>query len=318
MNLDAFLDLPTEEVAQLVRETGPKVCVFPINGTRRWFVLEQSAPETEGFSRSYLDTMTKKHIELYQLFFDHGVETLLTPIFGPDLLKRGDDYIRMAIEGMVRLGTHIDFLAFYEAQGVRVRFYGDYQEYLDPTPCDLLSSAFDGITQDTLSHDRCRLFFGVFAHDAVETIARIAVDFYQEHGYTPDRRTLIESYYGEYVAPVDFFIGFDKFSAFDMPLVSTGTEDLYFTVAPSPCLTLRQLRSILYDHIYVRPEMETDYSDLTPKGRSLMAEFYRVNLERTQGVGARHELAGFWYPLPQVELPQSFTEPSSQEARHGS
>jgi tuberculosinol/isotuberculosinol synthase len=317
-DLEAFLRLPTEEVAQLVREAGPKVCVFPINGTRRWFVLEHGTSDTENFSAGYLDAMTEKHIELYRLFFDHGVDTLLTPIFGPDLLERGDDYVRMAIEGMARLGTHPDFLAFYTAYGVRVRCYGDYPAYLDPASSDLLSSVFSGITRDTLHHNRCRLFFGIFAHDAAEAVARTTVDFYRRHGAVPDRRTLVESYYGEYVAPVDFFIGFGKFSVFDMPLVSTGEEDLYFTVAPSPCLTARQLRTILYDHIYFRPANETDYSDLTPEDRSLMREFYLLNLERTQGVGARQESADFWYPLPQVRLPMSFTRSSSQETGHGS
>ncbi len=39
-------------------------------------------------------------------------------------------------------------------------------------------------------------------------------------------------YYGEYVAPVDLFVGFDKFCTFDMPLIATGDEDLYFHGQP--------------------------------------------------------------------------------------
>jgi tuberculosinol/isotuberculosinol synthase len=310
MDLDAFLDLPTEEVARLVREAGPKVCVFPINGTRRWFMLEHVAPDGDGRSENYLDVMTKRHIELYQLFFDHGVDTLLTPIFGPDLLERGHDYVRMAIEGMARLGTHPDFLTFYESYDVRVRFYGEYQAYLDRASSDYLSRIFDGVTKDTLSHKRYRLFFGVFAHDAVETVARLSAAFYDRHRRVPNKRALVELYYGEHVAPVDFFIGFDRFSAFDMPLVSTGAEDLYFTVAPSPYLTARQLRVILYDHLYVRPDEENDYSNLTSRDWNLMRDFYRANLENTQGVGARKKRGSFWYPLPQVQVPESLRHTS--------
>ena len=40
MELESFLQLPLEEAARLVRADGPKVAVFPINGTRRWFMLE--------------------------------------------------------------------------------------------------------------------------------------------------------------------------------------------------------------------------------------------------------------------------------------
>jgi tuberculosinol/isotuberculosinol synthase len=305
MNQEKFMNLSTEKVAELVRETGPKVCVFPINGTRRWFMMEYPASDSEGTPKSYLDVMTARHIELYQLFFDHGVDTLLTPIFGPDLLRRGNDYTRMAVEGMARLGNHPDFLTFYSDCGVRVRFYGDYRDYLNTAQADDLSRTFDRITRQTLSHDQHRLFFGVFAHDAVETVAALSAEFYDEHGYVPDKPTLVKLYYGEHVASVDLFIGFDKFSAFDMPLVSTGEEDLYFTVAPSPYMTQRQLRVILYDHLYMRPEGRMDYSDLTSCDWALMRDFYHANLEKTQGVGTRKTKGSFWHPLPQVELPEN-------------
>jgi tuberculosinol/isotuberculosinol synthase len=308
MNLETFLSLPRKEASQLVRRAGPKVCVFPINGTRRWFVLEHLTDSAGGSSNSYLDAASKRHIELYRLFFDHGIDTLLTPIFGPDLLVRGDAYVSMAVEGMARLGTDPRFLAFYQSYGVRVRFYGDYRRYLERTSANYLLDIFSETTERTLSHGRCRLFFGVFAHDAAETIARIAVDFYKRHRRVPRRRTLVESYYGEYVAPVDFFIGFDRFSAFDMPLVATGKEDLYFTVAPSPYLTERQLRVILHDHIYVRPDQEIDYSHLESEDWDLMRDFYRANLGKTQGVGARKNSGGFWYPLPQVQLPETLRD----------
>jgi tuberculosinol/isotuberculosinol synthase len=310
MKREAFLSLPADEVAQLVREAGPKTCVFPINGTRRWFTLEHAADSAGAYATSYLDTATERHIELYRLFFDHGIDTLLTPIFGPDLLERGEAYVGMAAEGMARLGTHPSFLGFYAAYDVRVRFYGDYRRYLEGTAADYVPDVFDDAAKRTASNKQHRLFFGVFAHDAWETVAGIAVDLHQRLGSVPDKRALVESYYGEYVAPVDFFIGFDKFSAFDMPLVSTGEEDLYFTVAPSPYLTERQLRTILYDHIFVRPDEETDYSDLAAGDWALMRDFYQANLEKTQGVGARKSCGSFWYPLPQVELPECLTDAS--------
>ena len=33
--LERFLQLHTDEVAEIVRTSGTKVCVFPFNGTRR-------------------------------------------------------------------------------------------------------------------------------------------------------------------------------------------------------------------------------------------------------------------------------------------
>ncbi len=302
MDLETFLSLPTEEVARIVREAGPKVCVFPINGTRRWFMLEYSTSLKEQWAADYLHAVSKRHIELYRVLFEHGIDYLLTPIFGPDLLERGKAYMDLAAEGMTYLVTHKMFIDFYEACDVRVRFYGDHRRYLEHTPYAYLSDMFDEIAERTRLHQRYRLFFGVFAHDATEAVARLAIEYYRQNQCVPDKRTLVELYYGEYVPPVSFFIGFDKFAAFDMPLVATGSEDLYFTVAPSPYLTEKQLREILYDHLYMRPG-ESDYEDLSAEDLEVMREFYNLNREKTIGVGAKLVRGEFWCPLPQVEIP---------------
>jgi tuberculosinol/isotuberculosinol synthase len=310
MDLETFRSLPTADVAQLVRDGGTKVCVFPINGTRRWFMMEHLLEQEEDFASAYLDVSGRGHIELYQLLFDHGLDTLLTPVFGPDLLRRGVDYMRVVVEGLSRLATHPDFLNFYEAYGVRVRFYGDYRKFFGSTAyASCLVDLFDEVTARTAMHDRHRLFFGVCAQDATETVAEQVVRYYAEHGHVPDKRTLIELYYGEYVEPVDLFIGFDKPSVFDMHLVATGNEDLYFTVSPSLYLNKRQLRDILYDHLYTRREQAPDYSAIGANDWAFIREFYQANRERTLGVGARQKNGGFWYPLPQVELPPGFVEP---------
>jgi tuberculosinol/isotuberculosinol synthase len=246
----------------------------------------------------------KRHIELYRLFFDHGVDTLLTPIFGPDLLERGEAYAEMATEGLALLATHADFLEFYNVYRVRVRFYGDYREFFGSTPYSYLADLFDEATARTLSHDRHQLFFGVCAQSASETIARLAIQYHAEHGRVPNQRKLIEMYYGEYVEPVDLFVGFDKFCVFDMPLVATGNEDLYFTVSPSPYLSERQLRDILFDHLYSRRGGEPDYSVMGPDDWARMNVFYKANMDRTLGVGTK--LGQIWYPLPQVEVPSDF------------
>ena len=255
---------------------------------------------------AYLDIAGKRHVELYQLLFDHGLDTLLTPVFGPDLLERGETYLKAAANGMARLATHPDFTDFYRAYGVRVRFYGDYRRFFAGTPYAFLSDLFDEATAQTMTHNRCRLFIGVCANDAAETLVRLSIGYHAEHGQAPDKRALVELYYGEYVPPVDLFIGFDKFCTFDMPLVANGNEDLYFTVSPSPYLAARQLRAILYDHLYTRRVEEPDYATLPPEDWALMREFYRANREKTQGVGVLR--GDIWYPLPQVKFPDGFAE----------
>lgn len=316
MDLGAFQSLSIPQVAELVRASGPKVCVFPINGTRRWFMLEHTVPEGADWAAAYCDVAAERHIELYRLFFDHGVGTLLTPIFGPDLLERGEEYARMATEGLALLATDPRFLEFYRDYDVRVRFYGDYRRFFASTAYDYLSDLFDEAAARTVAHNRHRLFFGVCAHDAAETVGALAVQYHAEHGRLPDKQALVRMYYGEHVEPVSLFIGFDKPCVFDMPLVATGSEDLYFTVSPSPYLTARQLRAILYDHLYSRRGEDADYAPLEAGEWHAMGEFYRANRDNTLGVGAR--VGQIWFPLPQVTLPpESSVAVSVSESEKG-
>ncbi len=316
MDLEAFQGLSTPQVAELVRASGPMVCVFPINGTRRWFMLEHAVPEGADWAAAYCDVAAARHIELYRLFFDHGVGTLLTPIFGPDLFERGDEYAKMATEGLVLLATDPGFLEFYRDYGVRVRFYGDYRRFFASTAYDYVSDLFDEATSRTAAHNRYRLFFGVCAHDAAETVGALAVQYHSEHGRLPVKQALVRMYYGEDVEPVSLFIGFDKPCAFDMPLVATGSEDLYFTVSPSPYLTLRQLRTILYDHLYSRRGEDADYAPLGAGEWQAMRRFYRANLDNTLGVGVR--VGQIWYPLPQVtQSPDPCTAAAEAESEKG-
>jgi len=289
------LNLPAEEVAHIVNGSGPKVCVFPINGTRRWFILEFGQQAGDDPISAYMDIASQKHIDLYRLFFSHGIDTLLTPAFGPDLLLRGDNYVRrIGAGGLARLASHPVFLNFYDEYDVRVHFYGDHRRSLSQTEYAYLSDLFEEVAEKTKHHDRYRLFFGVFAQDATQTIAERSADYFSKYGKAPDKRTLIEMYYGEYVEPVNIFIGFDKFSVFDMPLLATGEEDVYFTISPSPYMTECQLRMILHDHIYLRRAPEPDFFTMSLEARNELRQFYIQHQEDTLGIGQLRQ--GVWIP----------------------
>jgi hypothetical protein len=116
----------------------------------------------------------------------------------------------------------------------------------------------------------------------------------------PTRQEIIEAYYGEYVEPVDLFIGFDQLAAFDMPLIATGNEDLYFTISPSPYLDTTTLRSILYDHMYAR-KVDDNYESLNEDDWRMMDKFYRLNRHGVLGIGRAYQEGKFWHPIQQVE-----------------
>jgi hypothetical protein len=293
MDFDTFLNLQRSEVAEEVRRAQATVCAFPINGTRRWLLLEHPDASTS----DYLELNGQQHVELYRLLFEHGIDTLLAPIFEPVMQQRGEDYQQKIIaQGLAMVATHPTFTRFYEEHQVRVRFYGDYRRIFPGTICADIPDQFDRIAAQTQMHRRYRLFYGVSTRHAIEDVVKLAVEAREKNGQIPDRTALIEMYYGEPIAPVSLFITSGKFNAFGMPLFETDDTSLYFTVAPSPFLTERQLRGILFDHLYHRrPSAKSDYADLTDGDLRRMREFYRVHRETTLGVGVIRN--GTWYPL---------------------
>lgn len=310
MDFETFQALPTVEAAALVREKGPKVVVFPINGTRRWFILEhgQKGGQDGPFSMQDYMTITWTHqISLYKLFFDHGVETLLTPIFGPELLGRGEEYAQMIKPGLLWINENEALLDFYQEYGVRVRVYGDTIRYLTGTPYEDALCSFEALAKRTAKNNRYRLLFGVCAHDAAESVAEIGLQFHRQHGRLPNKQEIITAYYGEPLPPVDIFIGFDRPAAFDMPLLATGSEDLYFTISPSPYMDQYLLRAILYDHLFSRHVSE-QYGELSAESLGLLAGFYTKNRHHVLGLGKRSKDGSFWYPLPQVQLTNALEE----------
>ncbi len=292
---ESFLGLPTEEVAALVRASGQKVCVFPVNGTRRWFMLEHGDKIGNDFFDAYMDVSIKNHAELCGLLFDHGIDTILAPVFGRELMHRGDEYTkRVGMDGLVRTATDQNYRQFFEGYNVKVRFYGDYRDVLTGTAYEYALKSIYDVMEATKHNTGFRLFFGVFADEVTETVARLSVEHYLAQGAVPDKQTLIRKYYGEDMPSVSLFIGFDKFSVFDMPLLSTGEEDLYFSLSPSPYMTERQLRAILYDHLYVRRIPEPDYTKLAGDELNWLRDYYRDNKDYALGVGRLK--FNLWFP----------------------
>ena len=292
---ERFLQIPAEEVAALVKATGEKVCVFPVNGTRRWFILEHEDKIGDDYFDAYMTTAIQNHIQLCGMLFDHGIDTILAPVLGRELMRRGDEYAkRVGIDGLIRTSTDRNYRDFFANQNIKVRFYGDYRDVLTGTPYEYALKSMYEVTEATKHNNGHRLSFGVFADEVTETIARLAVEHYLAHGAVPDKQTLIRKYYGEEIPSVSLFIGFDKFSAFDMPLVSTGNEDLYYSLSPSPYMTERQLRTILYDHIYIRRIPEPEYAKLAPEELNWLRDYYRQNKDSVLGTGKLK--FDIWFP----------------------
>jgi tuberculosinol/isotuberculosinol synthase len=296
MNLDSFLALSDTDTADIVRRDGPRVVVFPINGTRRWFLLEhgngaQDAGESDA---GFLDLILDRYIALFQLIFDHGISTVLSPVLGPDIAARESAYQRMVHAALEEITGSGRFAGFYARCDVRVRFYGDFDPYLE-TNAPEIPERIRRIQESTGDRIRHKLFWGMFAHDPVETIGRLAIRHNEETGRHPQRNDLVTRYYGEFIPPADIFIGMMPPRVYDFPLLDTGRTALFFTTAPSPYLDREMLRRILFEYLYNGPEDEAYESD-HPDDWDELAAFYRNHRRDLTGTGRLVADGRVWLP----------------------
>lgn len=286
----------------MVQDNGRKTVAFPLNGTRRWFLLEHGQPDGD-FLTAYHDAITTRQIEVIELLYDHGIDTVLMPLLSPYLFdKRGSKYAETAVSALAYLTDHRKFLDFYKRHNARVRFYGEYEAYLNTPQFQPVLDKMHTLANQTSGNSGRRLYWGVCAHDGTQTAITHTVRYMQQHGTEPTREQLIASYYGEDLTAVDIFITASKFRVFDIPLLQNGREDLYFTVAPSPYFNAHQLRAILYDHLFVRPAKQTEYQQTTPEQWHTMHRFYHNNIDQTFGTGTSY--AGTWLPNTQLTQPK--------------
>ena len=298
--LSEWLGWPTERVSRWVlAQPEPVVMGWPYNGTRRWYIAyRRRKPDAKG----YLRVLIRRQAELHRLIFAHGVSVILAPSFGAETLRRGEVYTRYALGGLALLPNDEVYRALIDS-GVRIRFYGDYERALADVG---LSSALDAcaaLAAESAWGEGPLLLIGLFADDPYPTIARLSVEFAEREGRPPGRAELIEAYYGLPVPDLSLYVGFAQPEMFDVPLLTTGLEHLYATLNPSPDLTERQLREILYDHLVTRRAPPVDYGALSPKAQLELAKYTERGKGDTLGLGRIDPLTGLWRPsLPMRDL----------------
>ncbi len=298
--LEELLGWPVGRVADWVAgNPEPLVVGWPFNGTRRWFVGYRRG---HAGTADYLSTLVRRQAEFHGMLLDHGVSVVLAPSFGELNLDRGEEYARHALGGIVGMATDEAYADLFR-RGVRVRFYGDYRRTLARPGYRKVLEACDEIEASTAQGGGPLILVGLFADKAHGAVARLAVELFEQTGEPPDRATLIEAYYGVPVGDLGFFVGFEQPQLFDVPLLTTGLEDLYYTLNPTPEVDEAQLRAILYDHLVVRRRPEIEYEKLPEKAQRRLVEANRSH--GVVGLGRVDPLTGAWRPvLPEGDDPR--------------
>ena len=289
-----WLGWSRERVARwILSRPRPVVMGWPFNGTRRWYLLHRGRrPNTD----DYVVTLIRRQAELHRLIFAHGISVIMAPGFGSELLARGTDYTRLVLGGLLRLVEDPVYQEMFSS-GTRIRFYGDFEEVLDTPAFRPILQVCADLTSATASGDGPLLLIGLFADAPYPTLARLSVEFATRRGRPPDRRELIEAYYGLDVPDLSIYLGFAQPGVFEVPLVATGLEDLYATLTPSPDLTEAQLRGILYDHLVTRRTPAPDYGTLSADARAALTEYNERYSGITLGVGRIDPITRVWTPL---------------------
>jgi hypothetical protein len=237
-SLSDWLDLDDHEIVRLTTQKAATAAIY-LNGTRRWF-LNQNKSWAE-----YAKTTGAAQRSLSQMFYDHGLQTLIQPLLGYDLLSRGRDYLKLAVEqGLMELISE-DYRRWFQELEIRVSFYGNWAATLTEMGFASTVEALQALTSETSHYTKHGLLFGVFADGSLDYILTLA-----QTARRGDE--LLCHYYGQSVDPVSFIVGSGQPVIWDLPLLDINKASLYFIQAPTFYLDKQALRHILYDHLYQR------------------------------------------------------------------
>jgi hypothetical protein len=298
---EEFVALPAEEIARIVKQKEkPKVGIFVPDGNRRMtMALTGLSEDSEDFYAEYVRLFTEKFMENLKVFYSHGLDTLIIPLISPTILNRNQNYINLAINGLLQTLVKSDkWLNFYKENDIRVKTYGDL-EALRGTECEKGVQWIEGIKTQTSHHKTHTLFYGFLSNNTggMESI-NLAVEFYKLHRRKPTYPEMKEMYYGENLPGADFFIMSTKIAGVGAlpPFISNKKTEMYFLQAPGVVgLTRETFREILYDLLFCRTdETIKKYSVHDLKGIEVLKKFYFSDESIVFGPGKR--VGKFWVP----------------------
>ncbi|KAF2070650.1 hypothetical protein CYY_008028 [Polysphondylium violaceum] len=316
INMEDFMLLSNSQISYLYRSIkGSKTTmVYAYDGTRRsWLINENNSQfglpsKDKTVLIDYAEySKTAIHNLLYQLvmMFQHGVDTIVYPMWFCTLENRGPEYLPKFIQylwGLKALLDNPELIEMYNANGIRVIFYGEFRELLQRGNDPELLRVFEKIMDQTKHNTQKTVLLGTNIQEPSDVIIKETFDFYSKHGRKPSKNDLVKQHYGVDVSDVNFYLGFDRFSTDGRPILISdkGAEDLYYSVSPHSFLSTTQFRKVLYDHLFLRSVSNAKEYTLTAMDIEMMKIFYQNNSNSIMGVGAVNPHGRYWYPTPQV------------------
>lgn len=295
--LEEWLTLPREEIARHTRARHLAL-MFSIDGSRRHYLLTH--PERNGDFTDFDDYArftAQAYVNVYDLLFELGVETILTSMLYPPNFLRGEPYLAHSLRVSRESYCHDPFAGLYRKWNVRARLYGDWQIAPNAAPIrDGLNELDAELAALTPTGERLLLL----GHNAGafndEMIAR-TLEFAAANGRAPAELELRDACFPHGPEKLDILIaaGCLRWGSIVPPVLDRGITDCYSLTNLALDVRESTLRRILYDHLFLR-WLHADFDDYTPDILGQYAAYYATHAEGVVGLG-RVVGPGAWYPL---------------------
>jgi hypothetical protein len=282
---DEFLQFPLDAVAPLA----PKTLVYAAGGTRRSAAL--AGVPTSG--DAYALWAYRQMIDCFDLFFQHGVCTIMTHAIIPNQYNEVTGaYREKLFEWVDQVLAGPDQVKDYCRRGWNVRLFAS-----EPIP-QVIRTA-DRLRESNIPGAPTLCFTVTTSEESLwasmlDVVAR-------ERPRT--QADAIAAYYGQAIDPVDMYISCCKPGIFPaiLPPFLMGNVQCYWVLRPGFVADPRVVRELLYDYAYVRKTWQPDKT-----GRAEMSLEHRQVWEQAPTLGLGTRLGPFWYPRPIAALPDIF------------
>lgn len=302
MDIDTFMHLSDDQVANMVRREGAptSVCVVD-DATRRtgqvFFGLDVSDPS---FINKLNRRLSRPYQRIFSSCFHQGVENLFVPAMTYGCYSRGDVYHHKIMSFAKEVFTGDYWLGYFHDEDIRLRFYGDF-DYLQGLGYDDLFTQMKEI-EDFTKHGKRTLYLG-FATSTHREEMRTLVNYAKKNGLDDFEKiwnnrfqTLVQDYYGEMVKTVEVFIRPCEMRLSEtMPPFLGEYAELYFTAAPITEVQHDFYRRIIYDFMFARKRTfgGRSYHDNQNNGELEKArDIYTRYGNKVIGLGQR--VGGWW------------------------
>jgi hypothetical protein len=289
---EKFLELPAADIRKMVQDwQKPRVGIFVADGNRRLVMCQtRLSPKSDEFYTEYARFFVASIQECLNIFFDHGLETLFFPLFGPSLLLRKNKFQSITLPNAYNKIFQADeWFQFYNEKGIRVKTYGDMSqlEKIDVNRLDF-TKGINQMVEKTASHDKHTLFFGFMSENIPGMeMPQLIIDFYKSNNRAPTLREMVEIYYGESIPSADFIVFSDKLSTRALPpLISSQHTQIYYLPVPGFLgLNTTTFRKVLYDLLFLHPQDSIpEYNDNHLESIETLDKFYQQHKNTIIGI----------------------------------